>query len=661
MTGKTFGKYGMFALFVSVRRGGVTNFGAVITARGNRQWGFTYDNAGRLSYYNWPNGQRTEYSYVDDGRLTGLVHKDSPTSGVRTGWEYVLGDDGTILRMVDARSAYQADREYEYDHRDRLIRALWYQSDGTPQLRMVYTYNDADNMLSQTRYSFTSRVYDAFTDGDYTASPAWTVESGTWSAATGALVPVPQSGARAIYTANTYGNADIWYAFKRTGTGGGLDNSMVQLRYVDANNWLGIRFMWNMLLVVEKVNGVEQDLAYTDATFDAQDVWYDVYVQMDGSSVVLFACERDDTMQRLLETATNLGTSTSALRVRVNGVMPFEFDDFRVCSRSIHAGQSMAFTYGPANQLATMTTSGVTSSYTYDPWGRLASRSATISGQPYTATYTYRFGDKLKRIDSNFPGETAVVQYNYDGLGKRRLKAVGNDTTYWRWDAGYSVLVQYQDTTPDWGISGFDRFYVPFGHTALAEADLDASGVPANAAYTYLAHDHLGTSYYGFNQSKTVVSQNTHLPFGQRSYVSGNSPYHEFTGKPWDAEAQLYYFPYRYYSPNMNRWTIPDPAGLIDGPNVYAYVGGNPVQHIDNLGAWYDDVIRDGINLFSTDWCSLASCLKKWAKPINNKILRVKSCYSICWCFFDAGLLRHGVQLLECERLCTEGGSIINI
>ncbi len=65
------------------------------------------------------------------------------------------------------------------------------------------------------------------------------------------------------------------------------------------------------------------------------------------------------------------------------------------------------------DHLATMTTSGVTSSYTYDPWGRLASRSATISGQSYTATYTYRFGDKLQRIDSNFPGETPVVLYNY--------------------------------------------------------------------------------------------------------------------------------------------------------------------------------------------------------------------------------------------------------
>ena len=433
--------------------------------------------------------------------------------------------------------------------------------------------------------SFTSRVYDAFKDGDYTSSPAWTVESGTWSAATGALVPVPQSGARAISTANTYGNADIWYAFKRTGTGGWLDNSMVQLRYVDENNWLGIRWFWGILTVVEKVSGVEQELAYTVAgSFAAQDVWYDVYVQMDGSSVVLFACERGDTVQRLLETTTSLGASTSALRVRVSGVMPFEFDDFRVCSRSIHAGQSMVFTYGPANQLATMTTSGVTSSYTYDPWGRLASRSATIGGQSYTATYTYRFGDKLQRIDSNFPGETPVVLYNYDGLGKRRLKAIGNDTTYWRWDAGYSVLAQYQDTTPDWGISGFDRFFVPFGHTALAEADLDASGVPANAVYTYLAQDHLGTSLYGFNQSKTVVSQNVHLPFGQRSYVSGNSPYHEFTGKPWDTESQMYYFPYRYYSPNMNRWTMPDPMGLIDGPNVYGYVKNAPIRFLDKLG-----------------------------------------------------------------------------
>ncbi|NLV44305.1 MAG: RHS repeat-associated core domain-containing protein, partial [Candidatus Hydrogenedentes bacterium] len=92
------------------------------------------------------------------------------------------------------------------------------------------------------------------------------------------------------------------------------------------------------------------------------------------------------------------------------------------------------------------------------------------------------------------------------------------------------------------------------------------------------------TSTHGYDQSKTVVSQNVHLPFGQRSYAYGNSPYHEFTGKPWDAESQMYYFPYRYYSPNMNRWTSPDPAGLVDGPNIYIYVLNNSINSVDLLG-----------------------------------------------------------------------------
>ena len=74
------------------------------------------------------------------------------------------------------------------------------------------------------------------------------------------------------------------------------------------------------------------------------------------------------------------------------------------------------------------------------------------------------------------------------------------------------------------------------------------------------------------------------VPFGQRYSVTGSAPYHEFTGKPWDPDAKLYYFPFRYYSPNMNRWTMADPAGVIDGPNVLAYVGGNPINQIDIKG-----------------------------------------------------------------------------
>lgn len=125
---------------------------------------------------------------------------------------------------------------------------------------------------------------------------------------------------------------------------------------------------------------------------------------------------------------------------------------------------------------------------------------------------------------------------------------------------------------------------MPFGHSTLAEATMGADGLPSNAAYTYLGLDHLGSGNHGFDESKNLISRHIHLPFGQRLSTSGKAPYHEFTGKPWDEDAALYYFPYRYYSPSMNRWTITDSCCMLDSPNAYDYVLGNPIKLYDNDG-----------------------------------------------------------------------------
>jgi RHS repeat-associated protein len=44
------------------------------------------------------------------------------------------------------------------------------------------------------------------------------------------------------------------------------------------------------------------------------------------------------------------------------------------------------------------------------------------------------------------------------------------------------------------------------------------------------------------------------------------------------------YAPYRWYSSTMNRWLSRDPLGMVDGPNVYAYVRGNPSTYYDPDG-----------------------------------------------------------------------------
>jgi len=40
----------------------------------------------------------------------------------------------------------------------------------------------------------------------------------------------------------------------------------------------------------------------------------------------------------------------------------------------------------------------------------------------------------------------------------------------------------------------------------------------------------------------------------------------------------------RYYNPTTGRWLKPDPLGMVDGPNMYAYVNNNPTNLIDPWG-----------------------------------------------------------------------------
>ncbi len=47
-------------------------------------------------------------------------------------------------------------------------------------------------------------------------------------------------------------------------------------------------------------------------------------------------------------------------------------------------------------------------------------------------------------------------------------------------------------------------------------------------------------------------------------------------GREWIEETGLVYFGKRYYDPSIGRWISSDPAGAIDGPNLYAFVHNNP-------------------------------------------------------------------------------------
>ncbi len=108
----------------------------------------------------------------------------------------------------------------------------------------------------------------------------------------------------------------------------------------------------------------------------------------------------------------------------------------------------------------------------------------------------------------------------------------------------------------------------------------------STGTWRFYAHDHLGSTRGVYNSDKTPYAGLEHTPYGELYASSGSISdiTRRYTGHDWDAAAGLYYAPYRYYSPGLARWITRDPLGMVDGPNVYGYVRGMPINLVDVRG-----------------------------------------------------------------------------
>nr|WP_293091829.1 RHS repeat-associated core domain-containing protein [Moorena sp. SIOASIH] len=93
------------------------------------------------------------------------------------------------------------------------------------------------------------------------------------------------------------------------------------------------------------------------------------------------------------------------------------------------------------------------------------------------------------------------------------------------------------------------------------------------------------------------MSYEEYFPYGGTSFVAGRSlaevklKQYRYSGKERDASTGLYYYGARYYAPWLGRWMSCDPAGTVDGLNLYVFVGGNPVILRDTGGLVITPVI----------------------------------------------------------------------
>jgi RHS repeat-associated protein len=223
------------------------------------------------------------------------------------------------------------------------------------------------------------------------------------------------------------------------------------------------------------------------------------------------------------------------------------------------------YSYLPGNFL---TAAGATT-YSYDPNGNLYTR--TQGGN--TTTYTFDSQDRLTGVSS----PSLNIQYQYDGLFNRVSKTDSGATTKYLVDPNGFLpqVIAEMD-----GTGNILSYYVYDGIGLVAKM------TGANSYYYH--YDGSGNTISMTDSSGNMVNKYAYDEFG--NLVNAE----EIVPKPFlyvgqygvmDDDNGLLYMRARYYDPEVGRFINKDPIGFLGGdPNLFCYVGNNPVNWVDPLG-----------------------------------------------------------------------------
>lgn len=117
---------------------------------------------------------------------------------------------------------------------------------------------------------------------------------------------------------------------------------------------------------------------------------------------------------------------------------------------------------------------------------------------------------------------------------------------------------------------------------------------------SWLLADERGSIIAETSTTGAVVQVNSYDDYGVPA--SGNVGRFGYTGQLWLAEIGMYSYKNRIYHPGLARFLQPDPIGLAGGMNLYAYVGGDPINFTDPWGLRRLVSQVGCISTYAADW-----------------------------------------------------------
>ena len=213
----------------------------------------------------------------------------------------------------------------------------------------------------------------------------------------------------------------------------------------------------------------------------------------------------------------------------------------------------------------------------------------------YTIAYEWDALNRLKKAtksdSSNAVLNTGTWAYAASMGWQVATQTIDSDVRSFSWGYGGEML---SETVPSFGsFPGATRTYVNAG----VDHVLWAHDGPVNTPPNFFLHDVNGSVYGIANATGGMIERQRYGAFGNTDITSPvgiktpqsllNSSI-GFQGRTNIPEFDMMNFRNRNYDPGIARFLNRDPLGLVDGPAVYGFCGGDPVNRSDPMGTdWY--------------------------------------------------------------------------
>ena len=172
--------------------------------------------------------------------------------------------------------------------------------------------------------------------------------------------------------------------------------------------------------------------------------------------------------------------------------------------------------------------------------------------------------------------------------------------------------------------------------------------------YFYLKNA-LGTIYAVIDQNGNKVVQYTYNAWGKiesisstNSIIANINPF-IYKSYYYDKETSLYYITSRYYDPEIGRFISPDSVDYLDpttinGLNLYAYCGNDPVNRVDPTGHDWQSFWNGVGNWFSKHWIEVTVGT---AFIVGGAVVTALTCGAgtTAWAAFGSALLSSAIQV----------------